>query len=231
MQQTFEQKEIPIFKVLYKKILVIILATVLFALVGLGYCVWRVPPKYVASRSVILRTTLSGNATVSTQASLAKMYLETVAELIKSPKVIDEVNDVAKEKGLFIDEQKPFSAGNIEVVHGEKSLIFSIKYTEEDAELAEQKLDLLIETFSVSKNFKDNIEAEKVELIYTQKKCDITPKNSYAKFTVIGALLGAVGSVMVVLLLYVLDNTLNSKEEIEEITGVNLLACINKEKV
>ncbi len=230
MQQTVEQREIPIFKVLYKKLVVIILSIVLFALVGLGYCAWRVPPKYVASRSVILRTTLNGNAAVSTQASLAKMYLETVAELIKSPKVIDEVNSVANEKGLFGDDVKPFSANNIEVKHGEKSLIFSITYTEKDPELAEQKLDLLIETFSASVNFKENIEAEKAELIYTQKKCDVTPSFSYAKYTVIGGLFGAVGSVMVVLLLYVLDNTLNSKEELEEISGVSLLACINKER-
>lgn len=224
--QSVNETNIPIFSILYKNLVLIIMSTVLFALVGLGYCVWKVPTQYVASRSVILRTTMedSSSSSLSNQAALAKIYLPNVAKLIKSPDVIKEVNDV------YNNGSETVSRNAIGVVYGEKSLIFTITYTDKTPELAEEKLNKLIEVFSGSEKFIQSVQAKEAKLIHTQKKCSIEEKTSYAKFVVVGGLAGAGLSIIVALLAYVLDNTIKSKEELEGIVGSSLLACVDKIK-
>ncbi len=218
-----QEKSFPLFRILYKNLLIIIMSIVLAALLGLGYSMMRVAPTYQASRSVILRTTMEGS-TSATEGALAKKYLPTVAKLVKSPVIIKEINEA------YENNNEVISRGAIGVIYGEKSLIFTITYTDRTPELAEEKLNVIIQEFSKSDNFKDNIKAKEATLINTQKNCDIVKNTFYGKYTVIGALAGAVISVLAVLLVYIMDNTIKTKEELEEVVGVDLLSYINKEK-
>ena len=225
-----QEKTIPIFKLLYKNLLLIILITVLSALLSLGYCVLSVKPTYTASRSVILRTTMNKedgiNAAnvLSNQAALAKLYLPNIAKLIKSPDVVTEVNkqyDNGKEK---------ISRGAIGVRYGEQSLIFTISYTDKNSKLAEEKLNAVINTFAVSDQFQDCVQADDAQLIHTQKECTVAKSTSYVKYTIIGTIAGIIIAVAISVLAYMLDNTIRDKKELEEITGVYLLSYIDKEK-
>ena len=133
--KSVNELNIPILNILYKNLVLIIMSTILFALVGLGYCLLKVPPQYVASRSVILRTTMNDTSAsqLSNQAALAKIYLPNVAKLIKSPDVVKEVNE------KYGNGEESLSRGAIGVIYGEKSLIFTITYTDKTPELAEEK--------------------------------------------------------------------------------------------
>ena len=223
------EKAIPIFKILYKNLLFIILVTVLCALLGLGYSLSQIPPTYTASRSLILRTEINESDYEASQsvnqATLAKRYFGTVKELIKSPKLMQEVNE-----NYTVEGQK-ISSGAINVIYGEKSLIFKITYTDSSKELATEKLNVLIETFSNSQTVKQGIMADNVQFMPTQRECDITENTSYVKVTVIGALAGLVISLVIAFLTYVLDNTVKDKQELEEMTGVRVIAYINKEEL
>ncbi|MBQ7236739.1 MAG: hypothetical protein IJX03_06280 [Clostridia bacterium] len=226
---TETERSIPVFKILYKNLLLIVMITVLCALIGLGYSVMRVKPTYTATRSVILRTTMNENTSsnLTNEASLAKLYLPNVAKLIKSPDVVNEVNEVY---AASANEGEKVKRGAISVYYGEQSFIFSISYTDRSPELAQEKLDVLIETFSNSSKFQAGIQADQAKLIHTQKQSTVTKSNSYVKFTAIGAIAGLVIAVAVVFVMYLLDNTVRDKAEFEELTGVDVIAYINKEK-
>lgn len=219
----FQERTFPIFSILYKNLLIIILSAILFALIGFGYSALRVVPTYKASRSVILRTTMVGS-TSATEGALAKKYLPTVARLIKSPVVLDEFNNA------YENSNERIYKGAIDIIYGEKSLIFTITYTDRTPELAKEKLDVIIKVFSNSDNFKDNVKAEEASIISTQKGCSIQKNTYYTKYTIVGALGGVAISIIAILIVCIMDNTIKSKEEIEEVTGVDLLANINKEK-
>ncbi|MBR2448586.1 MAG: hypothetical protein IKB30_00530 [Clostridia bacterium] len=223
---TETEKSIPVFKLLYKNLLLIVMVTVLFALIGLGYSVMRVQPTYTATRSVILRTEMDKNTTnrLPNETSLAKLYLPSVAKLIKSPAVVEKVNEA------YTTEGEKITRGAISVSYGEQSFIFSISYTDKSADLAQEKLDVLIETFSNSEEFKAGVQASEVKLIHTQRQSTVTKATSYVKFAALGGVAGLVIAVAAVFLVYVLDNTIRDKVEFEELTGVDVIAYINKEK-
>ncbi len=221
-----KERSLPIFKLIYKNLLLIIMVTILTALMGLGYCVWRVKPTYTASKSVILRTTMSDDtqSNLSNQAQLAKIYLETIAKVIKSPDMVTDYNNA------YNNGNEKISRGAIGVNYGEQSFIFSITYTDYSEDLAIEKLDSLIDTFSASARFQEFVPAESSQLIHTQKDCDITKSTSYVKYTAIGGLLGLVITVAGVILVYMFDNTIKDRDEYEEFTGSTVIALIPKEK-
>ncbi len=217
-----------IFSAILKKWILIVLVTILCALLGLGYSAIFIRPTYTASRSVILRLSvgdLKAN-TVTTNVSLAKIYLPTVKGFVSSPAVIAKANEI-------YDGEGSISIGSISVPDGDSdsdSLIFSISYTDMDMESAEKKLDTIIESVMIVDEEKHVIETEDFSLIPTQRNCTFSVNNKFTSYIFLGAGAGLVISVLVVLILYFMDNTVVSKEEFEETMGVDVLANIKKLK-
>ena len=112
----------------------------------------------------------------------------------------------------------------------QNSLIFQITYTDLDKELAVEKLQVFIKTISESNVVKDKIIADEVEFVPTQRHSEISKSTSYTKHAIYGAIAGLVVSVAIAFLLHMLDNTVRDKVEFEELTGVNVIAYINKDK-
>ena len=88
---------LPIIKLLLRKSVLIILVTILCALCGLGYGIMKTKPSYTASRSVVFRTEMNdggSNTNVQTnQVSLAKLYLPSVSQIVRSSAMMTLAND------------------------------------------------------------------------------------------------------------------------------------------
>lgn len=210
-------------KILYRNMVLIILITVLCGLCGVLYSILNVKPVYTASRSVILRTSVDvkgDEATASNDATLAKIYLPDVEKALKAPNVISYATDKYGVKGDGL------SSGSVSVRYGSDSLIFSISYTDLDEEKAEAKLEALID--AGAEKLKELIEAEEVTLINVQREADVTVSSAFNKYIVFGILIGIVVSLGLVLIRYALDNTVKSKSEYEYVTGVSVIAVIDK---
>lgn len=216
-------KGFPLLKLIVKNLLLIVLISVLCALIGLGYSVLRVKPTYTASRSVILRTTLnqSGKAALANQATLGKMYLPSILEVIKSTDIITTANE------NYDNEEEKILVGSVGMEYEINSLIFDLTYTDKSPELAKEKLEVFIDT--LSDEISKYIKAEDVKLIHTQRESDVFETQYYTNYTVIGLVGGIAISMVIVLLIYVFDNTVKSKNEYEEITGMTVVAFIDKD--
>ncbi len=219
---------ISIINALIKKWFLILLITVLCALVGLGYSAMFVRPTYTATRSVILRLSVGDlkASTVTTNVTLSKIYLPDVMEFVSSPAVVNKANEVYEGEGNI-------RTGAIGVSYGNKdidSLIFSVSYTDYDVDMAEEKLNTLLESIVLVDQEKGVIEAEDFSLKPTQRNCDFSMNNSFATYIVLGAIAGLLIGVVIVVIMYVTDNTVVDKEEFEMLTGVDILSCIRKNK-
>ena len=222
------EKSIPILRILSKNWLFIFLLTVLCLFIGMFYSMSYVPPTYTATRSLILRTEIHDaeyNSQSANQANLAKNYFTTVEKLIKSPKLIKEVNENNREKGIVI------ISGAITMRYSDNSLIFKVSYTDSTKALAEIKLNALIETFSTSGTIKQGVMADDVQFIHTQKESDVVENNSHAKFILLGAAIGFVISVAISFIFYVFDTTIKDRQEFEELTGISVIRKNPKKKV
>lgn len=217
------KQQMPLLRLIIKNALFIFLVTVLCALLALGYCALKVKPTYTVSKSVMLRTNMDGKDSASqTEASLAKLYLPVVSSLVKSPSIIEKANSHYEKEGGRI------YAGAVGMSYSEKSLIFSLSYTDVNQTVAEEKLDAVVK--AAKSDLYLYIEADNVTLTDTQANFDVVPNNSYLKFTLIGAFAGIAISLVIVLILYVLDNTVKDKQEFEEMTGIDVIAYIDKDK-
>lgn len=272
VENNFEnnEKTFPIFKILLRKSLIIILVTVLCALIGLGYAIVKTKPSYTASRSVIFRTEIKDGGNLSnnqtSQVSLAKLYLSSVSSIIRSDAIMTKSQDnllatsnaiinatedfkklngtpptakeIADELSISVShvedvqaiiadsESGKFNAKNVGMDYKETSLIFTLSYTDKNENFACAKLDVLVDT--IAENLGDYVQAANVTLISTQHENDVSISFNRAKFVILGAGVGLFATVTIVLLAYALDNTLKSKEELAEITGVDVLSMIEK---
>jgi capsular polysaccharide biosynthesis protein len=210
------------FRVLYKNLVLIILITVFCGLMGTMYSIFKVKPVYTASRSVILKTSVNENdiPTVQGSVTLAKMYLHQVEEAMYSPNVIAAATEkYGVKKGRL-------SAGAVSVSYGDTSLIFEVSYSAASEKEAKEKLAALID--ASSERLIDIIKADDVALVNVQRDADISVSSAFNKYVVLGVAVGIVLAVGVVLLKYALDNTVKSKSEYEYLTGVSVVAVIDK---
>ncbi len=224
---------INVFALLYRKIWIIILATVLCALIALGFNVAFVKPVYTASETVLLVTNVSnstGTYDPKTDASLAQLYLPETAQLIKSSYYIDRANEIYAAAHPNAPE-KAVKASGVNVSYGEDIMIFTISYSDTSAKGALEKLKAVVA--SAQENLcKDEVgvHASEVALKTTQHPDtqNVSVSNRRMLFLVIGALLGALGSVAVILFVNAIDNTVKTKEDVEELTGASVVAFIDK---
>lgn len=219
----FNEKPYPFFRILYKHKIMIILVTVLCMLLSVAYCAAYVKPVYTASSSVILRMSV-GEATagnVTSNASLAKLYLPDVAKIIESPLVISKANERYENKGI--------SAGSINVEYGEESMIFTISYSDVSDKVAAEKLVTII-TCASEELAAGAVEAEDVSLISTQNEIDISVNEGFMKYILLGTAAGIVLSILLSILIYALDTTIVDREEFEDIARVPVLSYISKVK-
>ena len=226
------EKSVPFFRIVSKNILLIVLITVLCTLIGAMYGIMFVKPEYTASHSIILRTPVADTSlgpNTTNNASLGKLYMPQVESQITSPKFISRAQEIYKEK--FSKKEKILS-NSVIIDFEENSLIFSLSYTDRNEEIAKNKLQAIYESASenLTKLYLSEDDTIQVSLIRTNNTPSVSVNNGFMKTIVFGALIGVVLSVIVVIIKYVLDNTIHDKIEFEELTGVNVIAYIDRVK-
>lgn len=213
-----------IFKVLKRNLLFIILITILTTIIGFGYGVLTVEPQYTKRTSVMLTTDFNdavGNEVSNAQEiNLANKLLNSAQTILLSADFINEVNKNYKGEG-------DVNIGAISMIIGtEKSLVFDITYTDKSYDLAEEKLDAIIETARIylPNRLLDGVQEDLVELTNVHSQ---SMHYDRSRHIIIGAVVGIVVSLGYLIIKHLLDNTVKSSAEAEAITGVYTLAYID----
>ena len=119
------EKSIPLARLIYKNLVLIIMIVVLTSLIGFAYAIINVKPTYTVNRSFILRTTQSG-ASENNQAALGKLFISNIKDLLALPEYISEANEVYAEKQ---NGQTKIKSSALSVNYNDESLIFTISST------------------------------------------------------------------------------------------------------
>lgn len=212
------------FAVLYKNLLFIILSAILGALIGFGTGIITVKPVYTKSMSVMLLAEVDAteeSASNSQDMALSQYWLGDVNKILKSSNFVTFANEYYESE----NGSGSIEAGSISITYNsDQSLIFSISYTDLSYELAEAKLKSVISRAKIY--LQDKLVADNVELKETSNVYGQSMKYNYTSYIIVGLFVGVLISVGYVTIKHLLDNTLKDKDEIEELTGTNLLACI-----
>jgi len=220
-------RSFPIWRILYRNLLLIILSIIIFAGGVAVYGKYTSKPTYTASCSVLLGISLDYESTETDKAtdiSLSKLYLPSIMQVMQSPVVIKRANDMYSDAGYI-------SLNSISVKRVvDNSLIFSVSYTDYDKELAIKKLKTFVAAGAqeLEENGEKYVPANEFILTETQKEFVITTQTGVMYYAVVGAAIGLILSVLYAILKYLLDNKVKSEAELEEITQARLLAYIDK---
>lgn len=207
-----------IFYALKKRFLIILLTAMVFAAASGIYSFFIASPVYEStSRLYILTqsTSITSLADIQAGSSLALDYLE----LIKSRPVVE---DVIKE--LNLDMEYGEMLGHLEVSNPADTRILNISITDTDASLTTQAANEFAKV--ARKQISKIMKTDEPSLVEVAQLPDEPIKPEKVKNIVIAFLLGAFLSALAVIILYILNDTIKSQEDIERYLELNTLASI-----
>ncbi len=156
----------------------------------------------------------------------------TIDEFIDS-KLDDYRNSVSVVKSTQIVKSNISTSASVSSADSD-NYAFVIKYTDPDAKLASEKVKILIEAIKDElaididtklNTYFGNIKNNIIKLGSLGVSSDV----SKTRITLLGCVVGVILSAIIIYVKVLLDNTVNNKQMLEHISGVPVLALIEKE--
>lgn len=226
MNQEIQDAEVTIdlmelFSALWAKKTIIILSAIFMALVAFVGTKMFVTPKYTSVTKIFVmakndNTSASETYTdLQTGSMLAKDYME----LVKSRPVLEKT--ISK---LKLDVEPEELAEMITTETPADTRIMSISVTDDDPKEAKQIADILRK--AVSAQITEIMSADSVNTVEEGNLPTSPSSPNVKKNMMLGALLGLVISMGLIVLISILDDTVKTPDDVEKYLGLNVLTSI-----
>ena len=224
MEQNYKNDELEIdlmeiISVLWRWAWVIAAAALGCALVAFVYSKFFITPTYESTtRIVVLTQSSSDNLTVN-DLNLGTQLSNDYKELIRSRDVVESVIEAYR-----LDTTYEAFVGSIAVSSPTNTRIIDITLTHTNPLLAKDMVDKLRE--EAAAKIKSIMAVDAVNVV-DEGNVPLEPSDpSVLKWTAIGFLAGALVSVAVIVVLFLLDDTIKSSEDIEKYLKLSTLGTI-----
>lgn len=212
-----------IFRIVWKHILPILLATVVVG--GAAFAVTKifVKPKYRASAMVYVRanTQQNGNAMTTSEMNVAKQLVTTYSIILETDSVLEEVYENLEEQyKVPVNTIK----NNLTEEAIENSEIFRISYTDTDPVRAEKIVNAVAEI--APEKIIDVVKTGAAQVVQPAS----TPKSPVSPNAVRNAAIAAVAAFVIAgavfVLISVLDTSIRTSDDLSETFGITVLGSI-----
>ncbi|MCQ2386893.1 MAG: Wzz/FepE/Etk N-terminal domain-containing protein [Clostridia bacterium] len=223
-----------------RRYFVLLISIILFStLCGIGLGKIFDKTKYTASTTVLFKASLNNEVltTTNNDTSLAKLILPDTIKVLKSDDIISKTNSLYKDYAFSKGFSPSYiSGGNISFSNTSSSLILKISYNDASREQAVEKLSMYINvitnrngdlTTSEYESFLKPINANLMELKLVQNDISVSSSSSFMKYVLFALLAGVVIALCIAILIFYMDTSLRTKEDLEKITGIPLLSYID----
>ncbi|MBQ6727788.1 MAG: hypothetical protein IJQ87_02505 [Clostridia bacterium] len=210
-----------VLRFLRRFIVLIVVLTVLGTAAGFGMGFMKSKTVYTQSKSVIFIARIEGK-TMATNIQLTNKYVSTVKDEVKMPIFIQRANSIYESD--YGGTYGGISAGAISIKTGD-GLVFTFSYSDLNPDDAADKLDAFIEAAKIE--IQGLLTADNAEFVPIQREPTTSSSNGFIKYVLLGVLGGLVASLSIAFLIYILDNTVSSKSDLEKLTGATVVAYID----
>lgn len=216
---------------IFKKKLFVILAIIICGVIGIFYTKYMVTPMYSSYSTVVLskpedNTVITNNTSNTTSNSITQndvtlnqKLISTYSEIMKSRSVAEQV---INELNLNISENELMS--NVSVSAKDDTEMLKISVSNKDPQIAAQIANSITEVFKIK--IKEIYNIENVTTIDTAIASNSPYNVNYIKNSAIFVLIGAISSCGILFLLFYFDTRIKSKEEVEDLLNLEVLAVI-----
>ena len=219
-----------LFNIFWAKKVQIILIIIIFAVVGFIYTVGFVTPEYTASTTLVLATSNTGDKTTQTEqqstnsitttdVTLNSKLVSTYSELVKSKNVLRQV---ISNIGINVDEEELRS--NVTVSSVEDTELIEITVTNPNPTYATKIANEIASVFTTKVGEIYNI--DNVHIVDEAETPEAPSNINHKRDIIIFAFIGAVVACIYVLIANMLDTTVKTAEEVEQLFKLPVLASI-----
>lgn len=209
--------------IFWKKKSTIILLTAIFMVIGFIYSSFIVVPKYQSSTKLILAQAASNDNTTigitSTDINLNSKLVSTYSTIVKSDGVIRKVIS-----NLGIDDSEEDIRKNVSVTAEEGTEIIKITVTNTEPEKAEKIANEMATVFMA--RVKELYNLDNVQTLDPAEANNVPANINHTKTIIIFGIIGFILAIGYIFILFMLDNSIKTQEDVEKVTHVPVLASI-----
>lgn len=221
MEETNEISLQEIFMILWSKVLVIILCTIVGGVAAFGISAFVIDPTYTSRISMYVNNNANADSTVANinDINASQKLVSTYIEILKSDNVLQKVAEVTGLSYTPAEMRKMMSASS---VNGTE--IFEVKVTTKDPDEAALIANTIAEL--APEEIIRVVKAGSVELIDQAIPAKLPSSPNVILNTIIGLMLGGVLSVLGVLVAAMLDNRVKDEDDLKKHYDIPVLGAI-----
>lgn len=221
MEETNEISLQEIFMILWSKVVIIVLCTVIGGIAAFGVSNYVIDPTFTSRVSMYVNNNPNAETTVANinDINTSQKLVSTYIEILKSDNVLSKVCEATGLEYTAADVRKMMSAS---AVNGTE--IFEVKVTAKDSEEAALIANTIAEL--APEEIIRVVKAGSVELIDQAVPAKGPSSPNVLLNTLIGFMLGGVLSVLGVLVAAMLDNRVKDEEDLKKYYDMPILGAI-----
>lgn len=211
-----------IFKVLKKRLFLIISLTILAVGIGAGLSFYILTPVYQAQTQILVNQKLSGQDTYSwSQMETDLQLISTYNVIIKSSAIL---NNVIDELNLNLTSEQLMN--QITVLNESNSKVVSILIEDEEPEKAVAIANTVGEVFK--KEIPNLMSVDNINILSEAKLIKSGAPIKPNKFINIatGAIIGMMIGIGIALLIEILDTTIKNEKDVEDVIGLPIMGLV-----
>ena len=225
MQTSYQEDEIEIdlqdlFGLLLHKVWIIVLAAVVAGAIGFAVSFFLITPQYESTTSIYISTNKgSENSMTLGDAQLASQLTKDYEELILGRTVLEKVIDVYK-----LDESYESLKNRVTVANTSNTRIITITVKDPNPANAQIIANSIRDAAAI--HIKDVTDVEAVNVADEANLPENPCEPSVPKWTLIAAIIGMVAAAGIIIVQYLMDDTIKSSEDIEKYLELSTLGLI-----
>ena len=217
-----EEREIDLGEIVHlllSKLWIIILSGVVFCLATVMGTMLLVTPKYESTTKIVVLTKQDSNTLTNQDMQISTSLTKDYVELIKSLTVTE---GVIAQLGLDMTHEQLLKMLSVDTPTDTRVVSITIKDTDPytAAEIANAVRDV------ASKHIQQVMDIKAVNVVETANIPDEPSSPSLLKSGVIGAALGILLSLAIVVIVYLMNDTVKTPEDVEKYLGLSVLGTI-----
>lgn len=213
-----------VFILLLSKAWLIALVGMLTAIIGFALSAFVIAPTFESTSKIYILNKQQENTVTYSDVQLGTQLTKDYAQLITSRLVLEKVIEDLNLTEINEDLDYEAMLDKVEVTTPTDTRILSITVTDTDPVLAMEIANSVREAAAV--HIKNVMDIEAVNVVETANLPMEKAGPSIAKWTLIGGCIGAFLVMAVVLLIFFMDDTIKTSDDVEKYLGLSTLALI-----
>ena len=213
-----------VFVLLISKCWLIILIGIMTAAIGFGISAFLIPPTYESTTKIYILNKQQENTVTYSDVQLGTQLTKDYAELIKSRLVLEKVIQELQLETIYEEMDYEALLDKVSVTTPVDTRILSITVTDFDAIMAMEIANSIREEAAI--HIKNVMDIEAVNVVETANLPMEKATPSIIKWTAIGGVFGAFFITAMILIVFFLDDTIKTGDDVERYLGLSTLALI-----